>query len=205
VATAVEVDRSPRRRLRADDRREQLLDAAAAVIVAHGTAAMSMERLAAEAGVSKALPYKHFPNSDAVLAALYRRETEALGVAVWRALRSASADADLPRLAIGVYLDEVQARRPVLAALSRPGSTIAAVADPDQAGVIFEVEVFHRFFGVDRRRAKAVAGMVQGAIVGAVGTWLAGHARRATLEADLVAVITTLVQPREPGASGEGS
>src|SRR3546814_14001757 len=70
----------------------------------------------------------------------------------------------LPRLAIGVYLDEVHARGPVLAALSRPGSTIAAVADPGQAGVLFEVEVLHRFFGVDRRRAKAVAGMAQGAI-----------------------------------------
>src|SRR3546814_20446343 len=82
----------------------------------------------------------------------------------------------LPRLAIGVYLDEVHARGPVLAALSRPGSTIAAVADPGQAGVIFEVEVLYRFFGVDRHRDKAVAGMAQGAIVGAVGTWLEGHA-----------------------------
>src|SRR3546814_19263262 len=78
----------------------------------------------------------------------------------------------LPRLAIGVYLDEVHARGPVLAALSRPGSTIAAVADPGQAGVIFEVEVLHRFFGVDRRRAQAGAGVAQGAIVGAVGTGL---------------------------------
>src|SRR3546814_17407421 len=102
---------------------------------------MSMERLAAQAGVSKALPYKHFDNSESVLAALYRRETEALGVAVWRALGAAAPDADLPRLAIGVYLDEVHARGPVLAALSRPGPTIAAVADPGQAGVIFEVGV----------------------------------------------------------------
>src|SRR3546814_3863694 len=148
---------------------------------------MSMERLAAQAGVSKALPYKHFDNSESVLAALYRRETEALGVAVWRALGAAAPDADLPRLAIGVYLDEVHARGPVLAALSRPGSTIAAVADPGQAGVIFEVEVLHRFFGVDRRRAKAVAGMAQGAIVGAVGTWLAGPADRGGLGGDLVA------------------
>src|SRR3546814_18761715 len=126
--------------------------------------------------------------------------TEALGVAVWRALGAAAPDADLPRLAIGVYLDEVHARGPVLAALSRPGSTIAAVADPGQAGVIFEVEVLHRFFGVDRPRAKAVAGLAQGAIAGAVGTWLEGHGDREGLEADLVAVIPNLVQPTAAGA-----
>ena len=47
-----------------------------------------MERLAAEAGVSKALPYKHFDNSEQVLAELYRRETvgaRARGVAGARA------------------------------------------------------------------------------------------------------------------------
>src|SRR3546814_18883302 len=96
--------------------------------------------------------------------------TEALGVAVWRALGAAAPDADLPRLAIGVYLDEVHARGPVLAALSRPGSTIAAVADPGQAGVIFEVKVLHRVFGVDRRRGKAVGGTATGASLGGVGT-----------------------------------
>src|SRR3546814_15097196 len=125
--------------------------------------------------------------------------TEALGVAVWRALGAAAPDADLPRLAIGVYLDEVHARGPVLAALSRPGSTIAAVADPGQAGVIFEVVVLHRFFGVDRRRATAVAGMAQGDIVGAVGTWLGGRADRGGLEAEPVAHPLTPLTPPPAG------
>jgi AcrR family transcriptional regulator len=182
-----------RQRMRGEDRRRQLIDAAARIIVDHGASAMSMERLATEAGVSKALPYKHFDNSEAVLAALYRRETEALGVAVWRALSKADPGAHLPRLAVHVYFDEVSARGPVLAALTRPGSTIASVADPGQAGVVFEVEVFNRFFGLDRARAKAVAGMVQGAIVGATGTWLARHATRARIEDDLVTMITSLI------------
>lgn len=183
--------------MRGDDRRQQLLDAAAQILVEHGAAAMSMERLAVEAGVSKALPYKHFENSEAVLAALYRRETEALGRAVWRALRDAPPDDDLIRLAIRVYFDEVSRRGALLAALSRPGSTIASVADPGQAGVIFEVEVLNRFHGLDRDRAKAVAGMVQGAVVGATGTWLAGHGTREDLEDDLVTMIATLVRRPE--------
>ena len=181
------------RRLSADERRGQLLDAAARLLVEHGLAAMSMERLAAEAGVSKALPYKHFDNSEAALAALYRRETQALGRAVWTVLRDADPDADLIRLAIRAYFDEVQRRGAVLAALSHPGSTIASVADPGQAGVIFEVEVLNRFHGLDRARAKAVAGMIQGAIVGATGTHLAGHSSRQALEDDLVCLIAALV------------
>ncbi|CAN5552255.1 TetR/AcrR family transcriptional regulator [soil metagenome] len=182
-----------RQRMRGDDRRRQLLDAAAEVIVEHGAAAMSMERLAVVAGVSKALPYKHFDNAEAVLAALYRRETTALGRAVWRALSHAAGGEDLVRVGIRAYFDEVSRRGAVLAALSAPGSTIASVADPTQAGVIFEVEVFDRFHGLDRDRAKAVAGMVQGAVVGATGTWLVGHGTRQELEDDLVAMITTLI------------
>ena len=184
--------------MRGDDRRQQLLDAAAAILVEHGAAAMSMERLAAEAGVSKALPYKHFDNSEQVLAELYRRETVALGRAVWIALRDAPTGADLIRVGVSSYLDEVIDRGPVLAALSRPGSTISSAADPGQAGVIFEVEVLNRFHGLDRERAKAIAGIVQGAVVGAASTFHAGHSTRATLEDDLVALITGLVD-REPG------
>ncbi len=187
---------SPRQRMRGDDRRRQLLDDAAQILIERGAAAMTMERLAAEAGVSKALPYKHFENSEAVLAELYRRETVALGRAVWVALRDAGPDEDLIRVGIRAYFDEVSKRGPVLAALSRPGSTIASVADPGQAGVIFEVEVINRFHGLDRDRAKEIAGMIQGAVVGATGTWLAGHSTRADLEDDLVAMMTSLVRRR---------
>jgi AcrR family transcriptional regulator len=184
----------PRTRMRGDERRRQLLDAAAQILVQHGAAAMSMERLAAEAGVSKALPYKHFDNSEDVLAEVYRRETSALGRSVWRALTDAEPGDDLIRLSIHVYFDEVGRRGPVLAALSAPGSSIPTAADPSQAGVTFEVEVFNKFHGLNRDQAKLVAGMIQGAIVGATGTWLAGHGSRDDLEDSLVLMITALIR-----------
>jgi AcrR family transcriptional regulator len=185
-----------RRRLSSDDRRRQLLDTAAAIVVADGVAAMSMERLAADAGVSKALPYKHFDNSEAVLVALYRREARALGKAVWSALSDAPAGSDRTRLAVRAYFDELARRRDVLVALTQPGSTIAAAGDPQQAGVVFDVDVLTTFAKLDRKRAKEVAGIVQGAIVGAAGTWLAGHGRRQRLEDDLVSVIDGLLRRR---------
>src|SRR3546814_15726098 len=63
----------PRRRMRGDDRRQHLLDAAAAVLVGPGIAAMSMERLAAPAGVPKDLPYHPLLHRAALLAAQHRR------------------------------------------------------------------------------------------------------------------------------------
>lgn len=175
------------------DRRNQLLETATALILSHGVAAMSMERLALEAGVSKALPYKHFENTEAVLSFLYQRETRALGKQVWKALSEAEPDEDLIRVGISTYFDEIVSRGPVLAALSKPGSTIAAVADPDQAGVIFEVEVLSTFHGVSRPRAKAIAGLIQGAVVGAASTLRQGHAGRSELEDDLVSVMRAAI------------
>lgn len=180
--------------MRGDDRRRQLLDAAARIVVDHGVSVISMERLAADAGVSKALPYKHFDNIESVLVELYRRETRALGRSVWHALSEAPSGADLTRVGIRAYFDEVARRRPVLAALTQPGSAISSTADPGQAGVVFEVEVFTRFSSLDRARAKGVAGMIQGAIVGATGTFLAGHGTRDDLEDDLVTMISSLVR-----------
>ncbi len=62
-----------RRRLRAEERRELLLDAAVAVLEEMGVGAVTMEAIAARAGVNKALPYRHFDNARAVLVELYVR------------------------------------------------------------------------------------------------------------------------------------
>jgi len=61
------------------ERRHQLLDVAAEKVVEHGVSAMSMERVAEWAGVSKALPYSHFDNIEDLLVALYQREAVSIG------------------------------------------------------------------------------------------------------------------------------
>ena len=179
--------------MRGADRRDHLLDEAARLLVEHGAASLTMERLAESAGVSKALPYKHFDNVQHVLVALYRRETSALGRAIWRALSAAGPEDDLVRISVRTYFDELAARGPVLTALSPPGAAVPASADPGGAGVRFSVEVLQRFHGLDRSRAEVVGGMVQGAIVGAANTWLRRAARRRDLEDALVAMIRTAI------------
>jgi AcrR family transcriptional regulator len=55
------------------ERRELLLDAAAALVRAGDAESVSMEAVAEEAGVSRPLVYKHFANRDELLGELYRR------------------------------------------------------------------------------------------------------------------------------------
>lgn len=154
-----------------------------------------MERLAEHAGVSKALPYRHFADADAVLVALYQRETVALGRAVHAALTSAPAGADLARVSVRAYLDALLPRRDLLTALSSPGRAIPALADPDDEATRFSAAILREFHGLDRAHARAVAGMVQGAIAGAAGTLLVGAAPRKRIEDALVAMLRAALEP----------
>ena len=65
-------------RLPRADRRDALLDAAAALLAAGDVEAVSMEAVAEHAGVSRPLVYKHFANRSELLAAVYQRESAVL-------------------------------------------------------------------------------------------------------------------------------
>ena len=183
--------------MRAADRREQLLDEVARLVVSGdgGVGAVTMERLAERAGVSKALPYRHFADADAALVALYRRETAALGAAVVAALEATagSVDVDLVRVSVRAYFDALLPRRDVLRALSSPGRAVPAVADPDDVATRFAVSLLRTYHGLDEDRAKAVAGMVQGAMVGAAATVLADAAPRASVEDALTEMLRAVL------------
>jgi AcrR family transcriptional regulator len=55
-------------------RREQLIDAALAVIIEQGYSGVSIEAVAREAGVTRPVVYDHFPNLGRLLHALVERE-----------------------------------------------------------------------------------------------------------------------------------
>ncbi len=63
-----------RQRLSRKERRQQLLAVAKEVLLEHGYADMTMERIAVAADVSKTLIYHHFPNRRAVFLALLSEE-----------------------------------------------------------------------------------------------------------------------------------
>ncbi|MEW2302298.1 TetR/AcrR family transcriptional regulator [Streptomyces sp. NPDC006655] len=68
----------PRRRLSLADRRAQLLTVGARLFAAHPYADVQMEVVAEQAGVSRALLYRHFPSKHALFAAVYQQAADQL-------------------------------------------------------------------------------------------------------------------------------
>lgn len=65
-------DPSPRRRLSRDERQRQLLEVAWRLVREEGTEALTLGRLAEQAGVTKPVVYDHFGTRAGLLAALYQ-------------------------------------------------------------------------------------------------------------------------------------
>ncbi len=76
----------PRRRLSRDERQRQLLDVAWRLVREEGTDALTLGRLAEQAGVTKPVVYDHFVTRPGLLAALYReydaRQTALMDAAI---------------------------------------------------------------------------------------------------------------------------
>ncbi|MFI5317274.1 MAG: TetR/AcrR family transcriptional regulator [Myxococcota bacterium] len=104
-------------RLTAADRREQLLDVAAEILRDSGFLALSMERVAERAGVSKGLGYAYFKNADDLAIALYDREVAAVYGRVVQAVRRARSFEERVRAAARAYLDVVAERGALIALL----------------------------------------------------------------------------------------
>ncbi|WP_445394852.1 TetR/AcrR family transcriptional regulator [Streptomyces sp. LE64] len=80
-------------RLSKPARREQLLDAAVAIVRARGADGLTLVTLAEEAGVSRPIAYDHFATRPGLLLALHRRLDERHRAAITRALRDAAPGA----------------------------------------------------------------------------------------------------------------
>lgn len=94
--------RTPVRRLPADQRREQLLHAAARVLGTGGYPALTMEAIALRAGVSKPVVYSAFSNREDAMAALLQRESEQIIGDLLEVIRPpAGGVADLAALVAG--------------------------------------------------------------------------------------------------------
>src|SRR3954466_15698445 len=65
-----------KRRLSAVDRRAAILDAALEVFSSRGYHAASIDEIASEAGISKALIYEHFPSKKDLHASLLERHVQ---------------------------------------------------------------------------------------------------------------------------------
>jgi AcrR family transcriptional regulator len=104
-------------RLAAADRREQLLDVAARILLDDGFLALSMEAVAQRAGVSKGLGYAYFKNADDLAIALYDREVGEVYRRVEEAVERADSFEARIRASVRAYLDAGRERGAVIGIL----------------------------------------------------------------------------------------
>jgi AcrR family transcriptional regulator len=164
-------------------RREQLLDAAAELVGQRGVGGVTMEGVAARAGASKALPYRHFPNADAVLAALYHRELDVVAERVVAAVEHVKQPEKAVRAAMATYFQVVDERGAILGALAGAGSP---VPDLEGAGRERLPELVARLlmarFSIDQGVALPLAVVVLGIATSATDAVGQGLVERAAAE-----------------------
>jgi AcrR family transcriptional regulator len=109
--------RRPRARLPEGDRRSHLLDAAAAIIGREGLHAVSIKRVARDAGLTGPRAYHFFPTVEDLLVELARRELQAVRTAQAQRIDTATRPAERLRLSTITYLREVARRGDLLQTL----------------------------------------------------------------------------------------
>jgi len=92
------------------DLRQALIAAALAVVEQGGAEALSLRELAASLEVSRAAPYRHFQDRDALLAAVAARGFEDLNTGYEAALAAPGDGRERLRIASFVYVDFAQQR-----------------------------------------------------------------------------------------------
>jgi AcrR family transcriptional regulator len=117
-AQAASAVKQQRKRLSPELRRAQILEAAAGLVLDQGFLPLPIERLAREAGSSKALIYAYFPTQYDLFNALFERELNDLATA---GLMTASRVNDLEQAAVlcsMLYFEHIARRGPLLQIIS---------------------------------------------------------------------------------------
>ncbi|BFV56910.1 TetR family transcriptional regulator [Kitasatospora sp. CMC57] len=125
MSTEPRHDESPKT---SEPRREQLLNAADRVVQREGPGA-SMNAIAAEAGITKPILYRHFGDRTGLIRALTERHTSGLLAAVRAALNEPLERRDRVEHVLDVYLAGIESRPQVYRLLTHPES-----GDPTGAG-----------------------------------------------------------------------
>ncbi|MFD7745957.1 TetR family transcriptional regulator [Streptomyces sp. NPDC059698] len=129
-----------RQRTAAESRRRELLEAADRVVLRDGPHA-SMNAIAAEAGITKPILYRHFGDKGGLYRALATRHTDALLSALRAALDAPADRRRRVESTLETYLAAIEARPQVYRFLMHPadGAADASPADASSAEQGFDV------------------------------------------------------------------
>lgn len=183
-----------KRRTRLDPaaRRGLILDHTAEIIAAEGVAALSMERIGREAGISKSLVYNYFPNLQMLLSELLERELRHMRRLQGQAAEGATTFEGLVRGITHVYLTYIEERGLIIERLQHE-PTISDTHDPTEYGrdaaVDYMTEIVVRHFGMPQDIARAAVDISFGLPASAGAYLLRTGMDRQTLEDITVTMI----------------
>ncbi|GAA2505373.1 TetR family transcriptional regulator [Streptomyces gobitricini] len=115
----------------ADQRRRELLEAADRVVLRDGPQA-SMNAIAAEAGITKPILYRHFGDKGGLYRALAKRHTDALLAALQGALDAPADRRRRVEATLDTYLTAIEARPQVYRFLMHPSEETGGGQQPEQ-------------------------------------------------------------------------
>ncbi|MEU9320259.1 MULTISPECIES: TetR family transcriptional regulator [unclassified Streptomyces] len=117
-----------RQRTAAESRRRELLEAADRVVLRDGPGA-SMNAIAAEAGITKPILYRHFGDKGGLYRALAKRHTDALLIALRAALDAPAERRRRVESTLDTYLAAIEARPQVYRFLMHPADDAAPATE----------------------------------------------------------------------------
>jgi AcrR family transcriptional regulator len=183
---AAGADPAPRRRrLPGDLRKIQLLDVAVELLAEGGPDAVTMEGVAARAGVSKTLGYRYFGNADELLVAVHRREMAEMGNRVRSAIAEVHGFEPQVRASLAAWLDLLAERGPVIASILavRP---VSSPVDEASRSVHAAVSEFYgglaaEAYDLSPRVATVAASILLAGLEGLVDCWISRRMPRREL------------------------
>lgn len=179
-------------RLSAPARRAHFLDVTAQLVLQHGAEAVTMESVAAAAGVSKGLGYAYFPNRNELLLTLLNRELGELQRRSEEQIRQATDFEGRIRASIAAWFDVMSERGALIGTLMQAHSIRGPLAERrrryNQELQEFYGRIGEKEFGIPYRKAVVAAGILLSGMTGMVDRWRAGDPRE-LLEETYVEVV----------------
>jgi AcrR family transcriptional regulator len=142
---ATQDSKPTRRRLSAPDRRAAILDAALQVFSSRGYHAASIDEIAHEAGISKALIYEHFPSKKDLHASLLQRHVQEIFEALARTAAGPEPGEVRLRNGVDAFLEWVETHPRAFRLLFRDN---------------FEADVAELLQGLQQQATQAIAGLM---------------------------------------------
>jgi AcrR family transcriptional regulator len=162
-------------RLRRAERHDALVSAGAALVAERDVDAVSMEAVAARAGVSRPLVYKHFANRHELLAAVYRREATNLDAEIVRSVQAAEGFESIVRTLVRAVLAGARARGATFVKLQRAGARDSTLRreqrDRDRRTVRYFGRLASQEFALEEREARAAVRVLLTGIDSLLAQW----------------------------------